>query len=143
MTDKLIVIDANILIRAVLGIRTYSLIENNRSTVRFYTPEACYQEVTHHIPHIAQKRHLNSDQEKEALETLNGLKKLVVEVEADIYSHYKKEALTRISEQDKNDWSIVALSLALECPIWTEDKDFFGTGIATWRTKNIDIFFNE
>ncbi|MFM7408759.1 MAG: PIN domain-containing protein [Cuspidothrix sp.] len=29
------------------------------------------------------------------------------------------------------------------CPIWTEDQDFFGTGIATWRTKNIEIFFNE
>jgi hypothetical protein len=33
------------------------------------------------------------------------------------------------------------LALVFGCPIWTEDQDFFGTGIATWRTKNIEIFF--
>ncbi|MBR8833027.1 MAG: hypothetical protein DSM106950_03025 [Stigonema ocellatum SAG 48.90 = DSM 106950] len=54
-----------------------------------------------------------------------------------------KHPLNRICEPDEKDWSIVALALAFGCPIWTEDQDFFGTGIATWRTKNIEIFFNE
>ena len=38
MTSKIIVIDANILIRAVLGIRTFSLIEENSTAVQFCTP---------------------------------------------------------------------------------------------------------
>ena len=51
-----------------------------------------------------------------------------------------KDALNRIYERDEKDWPIVALALAFDCPIWTEDQDFFGIGIPTWRTKNIEIF---
>jgi hypothetical protein len=30
--------------------------------------------------------------------------------------------------------------LALSCAIWTEDTDFFGTGIAIWTSDHIEIF---
>ncbi len=30
--------------------------------------------------------------------------------------------------------------LVLDCPIWTEDSDFFGTGVATWTTDRIHLF---
>ncbi|ACK73966.1 conserved hypothetical protein (plasmid) [Gloeothece citriformis PCC 7424] len=96
-----------------------------------------------HLPNIARKRHINSAIEQEALNTLNDLKQLITEIGEDIYGSFKQEALNRISERDEKDWSIVALALAFGCPIWTEDQDFFGIGIATWRTKNIEIFFNE
>ena len=140
---KIIVLDANILIRAVLGIRTFSLIAEHRDKVLFCTPQTCYREVAFHIPKIAQKRHISPAEEQEALDTLSDLKKLVTEIGEDIYADFKQEALNRIRERDKKDWSIVALALAFGCPIWTEDQDFFGTGIATWRTKNIEIFFDE
>jgi hypothetical protein len=42
---KIIVLDANILIRAVLGIRTFSLIAQQRHKVLFCTPQICYHEV--------------------------------------------------------------------------------------------------
>ena len=139
---KIIVVDANILLRAVLGIRTFSLIAEQTDKILFCTPQFCYCEVAFHIPNIARKRHLSQPQEQEALLTLDALKKLVEEIGEDIYIGFKQEALSRISEQDEKDWSLVALALAFGCPIWTEDRDFFGTGIATWRTKNIEIFFN-
>ena len=82
-------------------------------------------------------------QEQEALDTLNALKQLVTEIREDIYAGFKQEALNRICERDEKDWSIVALALAFGCSIWREDQDFFGAGIATWRTKNIEIFFDE
>ena len=94
-------------------------------------------------PNIARKRHLTTLQEQEALATLNELKQLVTEIGEDIYGGFRQEALNRIRERDEKDWSIVALALAFGCSIWTEDQDFFGTGIATWRTKNIEFFFNE
>jgi predicted nucleic acid-binding protein len=50
------------------------------------------------------------------------------------------EARRRLSGRDENDWPIVALALQLECPIWTEDRDFFGIGIPTWTTSRIEIF---
>lgn len=140
---KIIVLDANILLRAVLGIRTFSLIAKHTDKILFCTPEICYHEVAFHIPNIARKRHLNSLQEQEALATLNALKQLVTEIGEDIYGVFRQEALNRIRERDEKDWSIIALALAFGCSIWTEDQDFFGTGIATWRTKNIEFFFDE
>jgi hypothetical protein len=33
--------------------------------------------------------------------------------------------------------------LALGCPIWTEDTDFFGCGVAIWTSNNIGMFLAE
>ncbi|MGK7885682.1 MAG: PIN domain-containing protein [Crocosphaera sp.] len=140
---KIIVLDANILIRAVLGIKTFSLLAKQREKVVFCTPQNCYHEVAFHLPKIAQKRNFTSAQEQEILETLNELKQLVIPIEEDVYSSFREDALNRIYERDEKDWPIVALALAFNCSIWTEDQDFFGIGIATWRTKNISIFFDE
>jgi predicted nucleic acid-binding protein len=38
------------------------------------------------------------------------------------------------------DWPVVAASLALSCPVWTEDHDFFGAGVATWTSANVEIY---
>jgi predicted nucleic acid-binding protein len=46
---------------------------------------------------------------------------------------FREDALWRIP-QDPDDWPSVALALALDAGIWTEDRDFFGCGLATWRT---------
>ncbi len=81
---KIIVLDANILLRAVLGIRTFSLIAEHTDKILFCTPEVCYREVAFHIPNIAHKRHLTTLQEQEALATLNELKQLVTS-----NSHFK------------------------------------------------------
>ncbi len=32
-------------------------------------------------------------------------------------------------------------AMTLSCPMWTEDADFFGTGIATWTTDRIELYF--
>jgi hypothetical protein len=31
--------------------------------------------------------------------------------------------------------------LVIECPVWTEDRDFFGTGVPTWTTDRIERYF--
>jgi hypothetical protein len=36
-----------------------------------------------------------------------------------------------------------AAALALSCAIWTEDTDFFGSGIAVWTSDRIEIFLKE
>lgn len=45
--------------------------------------------------------------------------------------------------RDEEDWPVLATALALEYPIWTEDADFFGTGIATWTTDRVEMLLNE
>ena len=34
----------------------------------------------------------------------------------------------------------LACALALEYPIWTEDMDFFGVGVATWTTNHVELY---
>jgi|GEM_PF-4884060 len=57
-----------------------------------------------------------------------------------VYSGYAVEAKQRIAARDVNDWPIVAAALLLDCPIWTEDNDFFGCGVATWTTDRVRLF---
>jgi predicted nucleic acid-binding protein len=51
------------------------------------------------------------------------------------------EATERVSQGDPGDWPAVAAALQLGCPVWTEDEDFFGSGVATWTTGTVEIFF--
>lgn len=50
---------------------------------------------------------------------------------------FKAKARARISH-DPDDWQEVALVLKLACAILTEDTDFFGVGIITWKSDAIN-----
>jgi predicted nucleic acid-binding protein len=58
----------------------------------------------------------------------------------EIYGEFEGEARKRLGARDPEDWPILAAALALGCPIWTEDTDFLGCGVATWTSASIDIF---
>lgn len=65
---------------------------------------------------------------------------LGVMVSQDLYGDFEGEARKRLGARDPEDWPILAAALALDCPIWTEDTDFFGCGVATWSSASIDSF---
>lgn len=64
-------------------------------------------------------------------------------VDHDLYGDFETEARKRLGTRDPEDWPILAAALALGCPIWTEDTDFFGCGVATWTSGSIDIFLAQ
>ncbi|HSV44587.1 MAG TPA: PIN domain-containing protein [Ramlibacter sp.] len=33
--------------------------------------------------------------------------------------------------------------MLLGCPVWTEDTDFFGTGVATWTTSRVKLYLTS
>ena len=134
---KALVLDANILVRAVLSPKVRSLLESQSSQIQFFAPDVCFDDAKKYLPLIFEKRGLPANP---ALEVLAGLSGIVQTVEADIYGDYREEAIQRIAIRDPDDWPIVATALALNCPIWTEDADFFGAGIATWTTDRIHLF---
>jgi predicted nucleic acid-binding protein len=35
---------------------------------------------------------------------------------------------------------VLATALALDCPVWTEDQDFFGSSVATWTTSTVTMY---
>jgi predicted nucleic acid-binding protein len=49
-------------------------------------------------------------------------------------------ARQRLARRDEDDWPILACALVLGYPIWTEDTDFFGCGVATWTTDRVELY---
>lgn len=105
--------------------------------VKYYKAILGFNDAEKYLPLIFEKRKLSSEP---ALEVLARISRIVQTIEADIYEDYRDEAKQRIAIRDPDDWPVVAAALALNCPIWTEDADFFGVGIATWTTDRIHLF---
>ena len=61
-------------------------------------------------------------------------------VEIETYEPFEDLARQWIAPRDEDDWPVLAAALALDCPIWTEDTDFFGCGVATWTTDRIELY---
>jgi hypothetical protein len=77
----MLVLDANILIRAVLGNRVRTLLITYAGVVDFFTPDVCMADAQKYLPLLFEKRSLPAGP-----------------------------------------------ALTLNCPIWTEDQDFFAQG---------------
>lgn len=78
-----------------------------------------------------------------AMAVLKLISGLVRIVDADAYKHCDTLARRRIAQGDEADWPILATALALQCPIWTEDTDFFGCGVATWTTDCVELYLGK
>ncbi len=134
----MIVLDANILIRAVLGRRVRQLVETYAAQgVRFFAPDIAFEDAGKYLPPLL-KRRGRSDTDVPA--SLEYLRNLVEPVEPDLYATFEIEARQRLRGRDESDWPVLAAALGLGCGIWTEDADFFGTGIAVWTTNRVEIF---
>jgi len=137
MASRALIVDANILVRAVLGKRVRGVIEAYAEDVSFFVPEVAFAEAEEHLPALAIKR--GNDPAK-ALAFLRTLGRLVEMIGSDVYGKFEAEARERLGQRDPEDWPILAAALALGCPIWTEDTDFFGCGVATWTSRSVQMF---
>jgi predicted nucleic acid-binding protein len=138
--EKRLVLDANILLRAVFGVRVCTLLEKYEGTVSFYAPEVCFADARAYIPVIASTRHVNA---LAGLLVLDQLTRLVEVVDRSLYETHEFQARERMRSRDIADWPIAATSFLLDCGVWTEDQDFFGSGIATWTTRNVELYLRD
>ena len=135
-----LVLDANILLRAVFGSRVRGLLETHEDRVSFYTPDVCFRDAQRYVPAISASRRFDP---AAGLQVLNELARLVEIVDQSLYAEYEPPARERMQSRDMTDRPIAATALLLHCPVWTEDQDFFGSGIATWTTNNVELFFRD
>jgi predicted nucleic acid-binding protein len=137
----MIVLDANILIRAVLGRRVRQLIDAYATQgVRFFAPDVAFDDAKKYLPLLLKKRGITHTNVTASLEYLRNV---IEPVTPELYAVFENEARQRLRGRDESDWTIFASALALACPVWTEDADFFGTGVAVWTTNRIEIFLQE
>jgi len=134
----MIVLDANILIRAIMGRRVRELVEQYASPqVQFCAPDAAYLDAEKYLPSLLRKR---GKPAADVSGSLRYLQHLVKPIYRETYDVFEDEARERLRGRDEDDWPVLATALALTCAIWTEDTDFFGTGIGVWTTNRIEIF---
>jgi predicted nucleic acid-binding protein len=140
MPGKALAVDGNILVRAVLGRQARNIIEMYAEQASFLVPEAAYAEAEEHLQVLVIKR--GGDPEK-ALTLLRALARLVELIGSEIYAKFEAVARERLERRDPEDWPVLATALTFGCPIWTEDTDFFGCGVATWTSNRVEMFLRE
>jgi hypothetical protein len=59
-----------------------------------------------------------------------------------LYQDFEQLARERIAPRDIEDWPIVAVALLLKMPVWTEDRDFFGSGLPIWTTDRVELYLS-
>lgn len=137
---KALILDANILIRAVLGPKVRNLILDNVEKVRFFAPEVCLADAKKYLPEILSRKGLDPSL---AIDVLDGLLNHIQLLENDWLEDFEEPSRERMQSRDPDDWPVLAAALALDCPIWTQDADFFGVGVVTWSTQHIESFFRS
>ncbi|MBV9033459.1 MAG: nucleotide-binding protein [Acidobacteriaceae bacterium] len=136
----MLALDANILIRAVLGKRAREILTAYAGLVPFFVTNTVAQEAWLRLPEILANRQKDPQL---AIEVLEQVLEQIDIVEPAFYKGSEDDAKRRLMKRDVKDWPTAALALTLGCPIWTEDADFFGTGIATWTTDRVEIYLRS
>jgi len=136
----MLVLDANILIRAVLGKKVPSLLHKYAGHAEFFSPDVAFQEARTHLPAILEGRGVAP---APGIVALDSLSNLVQTVELETYVPFQSLARQLMARRDEGDWPVLASALALGCPIWTEDADFFGCGVSTWTTDRVELYLAE
>jgi predicted nucleic acid-binding protein len=134
-----IVVDAYILVGQLSRVQGRDLLSHG--TLQLLITERAWSETWHEFPQRLQRRVAAGTFSAEAVAgTLDIARRLadanITRVTEEIYSPYKDEAHLRIPD-DPNDWHTLALALVTRTDIWTEDRHFFGCGVAVWRTPQL------
>jgi predicted nucleic acid-binding protein len=126
-----LIVDANVLLGAALG-RSLALLSDIAAAGSvLLVPQPMMRE-TQII--AADKRRVPA---ADAYARLQLIETMVTALEPGHYEHGEARARERLTTEGQKDWPLLAASLALEAPIWSNDKHLWGTGVAVWRTQNI------
>lgn len=126
-----LVIDANPILSAVIGGKARDIFLTYIN-IAFYTTEFNFKEVEKYIPILSSKRDIPIDCLYLALSMLP-----VSVCNEEFYGEKIKQAKELIGQRDADDVHLLALSLKLCAPIWSNDKDFEGLGIKVYSTLDI------
>ncbi|MGD0654087.1 MAG: PIN domain-containing protein [Thermoguttaceae bacterium] len=112
-----LVIDANPIISALLGDTARELLFSHKFL--FFSTQHTLFEVEKYLPNLAKRL----DRPEEELYREFQLLSITV-CQANEYDAHIKRANDLIGGRDAKDIPILALTLCLGCPLWTEDRDF-------------------
>lgn len=126
-----LVADANVLLAAVTGGRAKAVLEHPGVTA-MATAEVTFTEVEEYAVHLARKKRLDLELVLLAVATLP-----VTVVPRDQYVDAIPQARKKIGKRDPDDVDILALTMHLGWPLWSNDNDFEGTGVEWYTTAEL------
>lgn len=128
-----IILDANILIAALLGSRGRLIILTSQNH-EFFVPKKIVEEVKKYEQLICQKAGCTSEEFKE---NLNALLFFIKAVEYGEYEKHIKEAEVAIGGRDIKDSDYIACALHVKADfVWTDDKDFSAQELVAIKTTD-------
>ena len=113
------------------------MIERYCESTAFYVAESNVEEAAQYLADLAPRRGIREDAWRESFAGIMAAVQIIPQVEL---AAAEAEAMSRIGHRDPADWPVVAGALQFDCPVWTEDEDFFGSGVATWTTSTVEIY---
>jgi predicted nucleic acid-binding protein len=129
-TVERVAADSNVVLSAVIGkaaLRVFT-----ESSLEVVTTSNVLQEVREYLPRMAKLYEL-------APEILEGQLRLLAirEHPREDYEHQLEEAERRVGGRDPDDVELLALSLALNIPVWSNDSDFEDSGVEWYTTAKL------
>jgi predicted nucleic acid-binding protein len=127
-----ILLDANILISAIIGVQTRRVLADAIGRgLALGVPEPQILEAARVL---TEKLGLTHEETQVALETVTAT---VVRLGAEFYRGKEEAARQRLHQRAQSDWPVLAAALTNEGGIWSHDRDFFGTGVPVWSSRNL------
>lgn len=124
-------VDANPILSAIIGGSARDVFLKAEAT-SFYTTAFNFKEAERYIPVLSAGRGVPVEDLYLALSTL-----LLFVCNEDFYKDQIKKAQALIGKRDPDDFHLLALALKLDCPIWSNDKDFENLGISVYKTLEL------
>lgn len=128
----MIVLDANVLVSAVLGraVRSAMTAAADRGlTLRVPEPQLCEA-----VRVLVKKIGFTHE---EARAALDAIAQFVGSMPVEYYAGEEQAARARLHSRGQPDWPVLAAALAVGGAIWSHDRDFFGVGAPVWTTRNL------
>jgi predicted nucleic acid-binding protein len=123
--------DANVMLSALIGGRARLIIASPKVS-EILTTEKTLAEVEEYAVVLARRKRIAQDI------LLLGLAAMPVTVVSQTgYVKSLPQAHRKIALRDPDDVDILALALQLKIPLWSNDKDFSGTGVEWLTTEDL------
>lgn len=124
------IVDANVMVSAVLGRSLPLLAKVRTSGIELRTP---VHQIAEAFSVVRRKRAFDGGGIQL---NLHALSTIIDELEPETYVPLEQVARARLGKRGQPDWPVLAAALALDDSIWSNDRDFFGVGVRVWSTAN-------
>jgi len=133
-----LVVDANILVGRAGNTNGVAFITN--PALSLVMTEYAADEARRHLTRRMQERVATTPLSPEdggviLARTLAIVERVTIRFSLTDYAAYEERARYRVLDPD--DWHTVAVALALDIPIWTNDTHFWGCGVAVWTDASL------